>query len=697
MNILGIKTYCPMALLAAAVAMLCVLMPAAAIAADQEQNDDDDDQDQGEGNDVELPELVVTGTRTPHELSDAPVPISIVEGDEIEAAGAVDAGDAIQSVPGVFVDDYESASRGGPGSGVNLQGLPTDRVLILVDGQRVPWTMRAPDLELIPARLIRRVEVVKGPASSLYGSDAVGGVVNILTHNPTRKPRAEFELGAGSFYTFGGNVFHSWSAGPMGWVLNFNREQSDGWIDANAARSLIQMGKGVVDTLPKPYHRGHPYELNDVFGKLTARAGEHLKLRAQSRYHWEDNQLSDTDYGTVSDNKTRLSGLVGAQLDIGRLSVDLDLGYFRRTFRYREFSTTYVINPVPPPDYIKGTSNKGNTTVGDDFDAQLNSSYLLAGWNLLSAGLAWRHEQLDYSAFETSSMTDAEQAYDAFQTVLSAYLQDELFLLGGRWSIVPGVRVDYHDTWGVETNPKLSTLAKLGPSTALRLSAGRAFLAPTLSQLYRPTFRHSGYYMTGNEQLEPEQAWGFNAELEQSIFEYARICGGYFQYEIEEMIYTTVLEDDYVSGLPLMTYTNLKSARIYGAEGSVGVYPHDWVGLQLSYTYSETRDLDEDQPLGTTPKHNASARLFWEIEPWGLGGHVGAQYQSQRDYIGMGGRWYTADERFSTSARIYQRIGRHVELGFKVDNWLGYKWDREGDGDCDMPPTGYYGSLKLKL
>ena len=667
--------------------------PAIDVAADAQDDKEADDEAPIHAGD----EVVVTGTRTKHSVSTAPIAVSVVTADEMAKSGSDDVGDALENVAGVFVDEWESAGRGGPGSGVNIQGLPTDRVLLLIDGMRVPMTMRAPDLELIPAQLVRRIEVIKGPSSSLYGSDAIGGVINIMTREPTADPSAELNLWGGSFATFGGNAFHAWGAGPVGWVVNFNRKQSGGWIDPNAARSKIRIGEGVVDTIPFENDAGHPYEANDLFGKFTVRTGPYLRWTTQARYHWEDNQFSDEDDRAVSDDKTRLSGTLRGELEYGRLSMTAMASYFHRTFRYREFSTTYTINPLPPPDLIRGLVNKGNTTIGDDLNAELVASVAAANWNLLTGGVSWRHEKLDYEAFEQSSLTDSDQAYSAFQTVLSAFVQDELFFFDGVWSIVPGVRVDNHEVWGTTVNPKLSTLVRLPTNTALRASVGRAFREPTLSQLYRPIFRHSGYFLVGDEDLEPETALGFNGEVEQGIVEFAAVTAGYFQYELYDMIYPAIVDDNFKGGFPLMSYVNLKRARIQGVEGQVVLTPHDMVRWSLDYTYTKTFDLDEDEALGTVPEHNAGTRLFVDYTPWGLGGMVGAVFQSQRDYIGMGGLWYTADERYLTNARLYKTLGRHVELGFRVENWLGYNWDKEGDGDNDLPPTGYYGEFKLEL
>jgi outer membrane receptor for ferrienterochelin and colicin len=259
------------------------------------------------------------------------------------------------------------------------------------------------------------------------------------------------------------------------------------------------------------------------------------------------------------------------------------------------------------------------------------------------------------------------------------------------------VRVDNHPVWGWTVNPKLSTLVKLPLNHAIRASAGRAFREPTLSQLYRPVFRHSGYFLRGNEDLKPESAWGWNVEFEQILGKIVHANVGYFQYELEDMIYPEIVDENYQGGFPLMSYVNLKRARISGAEGQVQIFPWQYMRLALNYTWTKTYDLDENLALGTVPEHSAGARVFVDYEPWGLGGYVSAAYQSQRDYIGMGGNWYTAEPKWITAARIYKQLFKHVEIGFRVQNWLGYQWDREGDSDNDMPPTEYYGELKLWL
>lgn len=648
-----------------------------------------------------LEEVVVTGTRTEHSASDSPVPIEIITAKEIEASGAVNAGDALDHVSGLFLDEYESASRGGPGSGVNLQGMPTNRVLVLIDGQRIPKTMRAPDLELIPANIIDRIEVVKGPHSALYGSDAAGGVINIITKQPSKDLALEGDIGYGSFNTFRGDVMQSYTYGPFGYLLSFNHESSEGWIDENSQKPVIRIGEGPDGFTLVENDNKHPHELNDIFGKTVLDIGTVGKWSLQSRYHWEDNFWSDKDGGKITDDKTRLDIQTGLDFflgDAGEFSVN---GYFfRHTLRYREFESVYVWDIYDPDIMNRSYIDKGNDTVTESSRGETKYTVLLGGFNLLTLGFDYRYETLLYGASEDSIMTDDTQNFFAYQSIVSGILQDEIFLFDGRWNIVPGARIDYHPVWGTEVNPKLSTMGKLYTSEpynlTLRGSIGRAFTAPALSELYRQEFRHTGYYLTGNEDLDPEVAWGWNAEIEHSLYNHLRFKHGYFQYEIEDMIWLDIADNDY-NGLPLQTYRNIKNARIWGLDASLSVRPHPYVSIQAQYTYTKTTDLEEDTSLGTVAANQASGQFFFDITPTGTGGYLSVGWFDTRDYIGMGGLWYAAEPQWVTRLRLYQRLLDHVEFYIEANNLLNYQWDRESDGDNDMPPFNLFGGIKFWL
>ena len=669
-----------------------------------------EDQESEEASEPEAPvdaealaeEVVVTGTRTRHTLSDSPVPVELVTPRDIRSSGSRDAGDALNNVTGIFVDDYETAGRGGPGSGVNLHGLPTDRVLILIDGQRIPKTMRAPDLEVIPANIIERIEVVKGPSSALYGSDAEGGVINIITRKPAPRVEVEGEAGYGSFNTYRANLLHSSTFGPFGYLLAVNREASEGWIDRFTQKSIIRMGIGPDGFTQVKNDPEHPYDLNDLFGKWRLAMGTRAAWRGQARYHWEGNSASDTDGGSYDDDKTRLDVQTGFDFDLGSAGSLAVTGYgFRHTFRYRQYESVYVWDLLDPDAMSRSFIDKGNDTVTDNYRGEAVHTVPFGSWNLLTSGLDFRYETLAYDAFEFSLLTDEDQDYSAYQSILSAFAQDEIFLFRNRWSLVPGGRIDYHPVWGAVGNPKFSTLVKAVETSpyalALRASVGQAFKEPSLSQLYRKEFRHTGYYLTGNEDLKPERALGWNAEIDQRLFRHVNLKLGYFQYEIDDMIWTDVIAADYIAGFPLMAYRNVKQARTYGFESGLRLTPHDFVSLHLHHTYTRTLDLESDEILGTVAEHQVGGQVFFDIEPWGFGGYLAGNYMGERDYIGMGGLWYTAEPLWTTKARLYKRLFGHLELYLEATNWLDATWDREGDKDNDLPPLNLFGGIKAWL
>jgi len=662
------------------------------------------EEEKPEQNDFEdyMDEVIVTGTRTQHKLSDSPTPVDLVTQEEIESSGARDTGDALEGATGVFVDDYESHGRGGPGTGINLHGLQTDRILLLIDGQRIPKAFMAPDLEIVPASLVNKIEVVKGPSSALYGSDAVGGVINVITKNPTKKLSIEGGGSYGSFNTFGNYMLHSYTAGPFAYLIAYNRESSDGWIDDFNQKSIIRIGVGREGFNKVVNEKYHPYETNDIFGKYKIELSPIVSWRAQARWHWESSDYGDVDKGRIDIDMTRLDYQTGLDFDLGSAGTLSINGYgFRHNLRYRQYESIYVWDLLSPEEFYRTYIEKGNDTTQNNYRGEIIHSLPLGTFNLFTYGIDARYELLSYEAFEFSMMTNEDDGYSAYQTVLSLFVQDEMFLFDDIWTLAPGARLDYHPVWGAQVNPKLSTLVKAVRTDPYKLyfraSVGRAFKEPSLSQLYRKEFRHTGFYLTGNEELQPEKSLGWNAEIEQQISSHVNIKMGYFQYEIDDMIWRKVIDANYTGGFPLMAYSNIKKARSYGFEGSIRVMPHDYVTLVLQHTYTDAKDAENDQNLGTVAPNQSSGQFYLDIAPWEAGLFLSANYTDIRQFIGMGGLWYTAEPRWGTKARIYKKLFGHIELYLEAQNLLNSQWDREGDQDNDMPPFNVFGGIKAWL
>ncbi|MDH4318669.1 MAG: TonB-dependent receptor plug domain-containing protein, partial [Desulfobulbaceae bacterium] len=192
------------------------------------------EEDGNKNNLFKLDEVVVTGTKTSHTLEDTPVTTQVVTQEEIERSGATTAGDVLSWVPGVYVK-----SNGFARQAVNIEGLPDNYTLVLIDGQRQTGRhANAIDLSNIPTEMIQRIEVIKGPASVLYGSDAVAGVVNIITK---KAPEKSYISGSASY-----GLDDSFSAGDtVDSQINFGKRHDQlSYIFGAGHHSSQQMGDG---------------------------------------------------------------------------------------------------------------------------------------------------------------------------------------------------------------------------------------------------------------------------------------------------------------------------------------------------------------------------------------------------------------------------------------------------------------------
>ncbi len=556
-----------------------------------------------------LDTIIVTATKTEHLLQDVPAETVLISRKEIEKSGAKTVAALLNMVPG-FNFSQQADLTGAMGYKNTFRGLNVEsrRMLILVDGQRVFGGYHtggmagggdALNLNVVPVNLIERIEVVKGPASAIYGSDAVSGVINIITKTPSRKFLSTAGANYG-WYRVDGEYYgaeamekerqmynaYATLAGPLGnklsGTISFSRETHDGLKETK------------YDVYKNYLHTQLQLEATDSF---TLRGGaEFTDYEADGK----TTILGGQDDDTMDEQAPRF-WLIGDYIFTPehRLRVQ---GYIQQL-------EGNILDPVNG-----GTQEYKNSY--KDVEAQYTGQFL--DTHLVTAGA----EYLETS-YEGNWVEDGSNA------TLSLYAQDEWSLLDDMLLLVSGLRFDDNNDWGQEWSPKFNVMYTPFPETKIRGSLGWTFKAPTVRELTGVRFWMGNMWAEGNPDLVPESGFTWQAGVEQGLYDQRIIVGvTYYNTRLDDMLDTeiSVLED----GSWLMKYMNRNDTEIQGVEASVNVQIMEPLTLLFTYTYTDARDANTDERLINVPEHAFNARLDYTNREHGFGGMVSLSHTTDQ-------------------------------------------------------------------
>ncbi len=544
-------------------------------------------------------EVVVTGTRTPESSQRATVRTEVVTREEAERRGARNVGEALAGEPSLEVNPQAYGYLGGP-SGVQMQGLDGDRVLVLEDGERVIGdTGGVIDLAELPLTDVERIEYVVGPTSSLYGTNALGGVVNVVTapprnQGPSMRGRVEGRTSgdalaeaAGAYRkdddwvglsgSFGYRKAHALGTGPE--LLVPSGTQAGAGLRAGTrlarrielrlkARYLRDRSDGVT-TEEVPGLRTFVIDLPEVNDRVTLRASETLDLGGGSRLDFS----------------------FGQSLFSGRSERDRKDSPVDQT-RRRRASLSSFESVATLADGRQRTWVLGVRTESERFEERVERVVVASG------GLERRSADEVSPTMLSSAAAFAQLGWD----VVDAF------------SLMPGVRGEVHDRYGAVLAPRLALAVRPHDTLTLRAAAGRGFRAPSAKE-YGFVFDHSviGYRVLGNAGLVPETSWGATSDVTFRPSPRFRVRVGAFGNWVRNLI---AFEPAPVQTDPNVTdyrYVNVDRARTAGADASVRFELADGLTAHAGYSYVFTRDDTTGEPLPNRPPHtvtlSALARL----------------------------------------------------------------------------------------
>jgi len=597
-----------------------------------------------------LDPVTVTAARVEERASDVPESVAVVTADEMEARGAVTVAEAIETAAGVAISDYGAA---GTQKTASIRGSTAGQVLVLIDGVRVSTAMSGfTDLASIPIGSIERIEVLRTGASALYGSDAVGGVVNIIT----KKTEAPFTVSVenGSFI-------------PQGAVRGYGTAKTENGPDW---ASLVDSQKISFSAAP-------------AIGDAVLRASG-VFTRAANEYTF----LDSADEVRLRQNEGLLSGHAALGLLLPLLGGMLDA----------DLSALYKTGGVPgslssPTLYARQTDMRGSAALkystdrffmdALDFDVKAHAQYADVAYadtetpaddsdsRLLTAGLEM--QQTARPADAVLLVYGVSAAYDRGESTefgaperlsAGAFLAPEIRL--GAFRLHPAARYDFYSDYAPGAlSGSLGASWELSEADSLKLNLSRSYRVPSFEDLYWP----SGAGVEGNPDLTPETGYGADVGYLRTTGDLSCSVSVFARYA-EDVILWQYGTDG------IWRPSNFGAAFYPGVESELDLRFLDRFTAKVAYTFLYSFTLDEgmsladDKRLPMTPVHTASATLAYAED--GLTWSVTGRYQSLR-YLKIANAAYLP-EVFTLDAAWKKRFARGWDASVAVDNLFGAQY-----------------------
>ena len=625
---------------------------------------------------LELSEIVVTGTRTEKPVLYAPVRTEVVTRKEIERTHARDLKESLEHAPGVLLKNVHGKS----GYEVWLQGLDSDRVLVVINGEPItPSTGSTVDLSQIGVADIERIEIVKGATSALYGSSAMGGVINVITRKPQAPLSYQMSLDGGSWddKNLSGNTTDI-ARRHLSGKFAVKRPQ---W-HADLSGSLRDSDGFDLD--PGTYaNEGESGYKANLDTRLAWTPDENTEIYLAPRYYREDIDSRFTTFapGVGEIKKIKYEEGERSHTTLGAERRREDGSRWRGWLVYDNWTNVTQQDAIATPQ----VEQQRNAEI-DLYRAELQWDRPWGDNHLFTSGLVLGQAELTQSKTENGQRVD--EVADESNRNIEAYIQDDIFL-GDHWELVPGVRIQDDSDFGFYAAPKLNAMYSPdwfdGVTTNLRLGYGRGYRVPNLKERFF-VFDHSnlGYLLLGNTDLEPESSDSFQAGIEFARPGRFHADISLFHNRIKNLIDTDINPAaSAAQGLQIFQYQNIARALTQGVELSGRYRLSDALELKAGYTWLKSEDRDSGKTLTQRPEHQIKWGLDYQQREWGSlislrGVHQSKEYVDAQNQI-VSPAWTSWD------IKLTQTLGKGLKFFAGIDNLTNEHRD-PGEAGRDFRP-----------
>lgn len=629
----------------------------------------------------ESPTVVVTATRTRKDIEEVPAPVTVIKQDEINRSGNTRLSDVLAEQTGLTLTSDH-------GTGVQIQGFDSEYTKIMLNGQpMIGRTAGTFDLSRVSVGNIKQIEMIKGPSSALWGSDAMAGVINIITEEGDRPFEMNVRSRYGSHNTL--DVGTNISVNTSGWQNNFsfNRNSSGGY-------SLVP--GSISQTVPK-------YENNTGTYSTELELSNIFTAELHARYYRESQQSTDfigsrqnptlLDEEAVQEDYSITPTLhVNATSDL-KLELEHHLSGYRteQVFTYQE---------------------SGNRYQKDTFDQTYNKSEARANYfwnddNITTAGAGMNWERLQ---------SDRYAGTPDFRN-LFVYGQHEWRPLD-KLNLIAGLRYDAHSEYANQLSPKFSSRYELNEWLHIRGSVGRGFKAPAFRQLFlnftNPTVGYSVFgSSTVKEQIKQlrregkidqilrpvdqldeitaERSWAYNAGVDLYPVEDLQIRVNAFRNNVDDLIEAAPIAQK-TNGQSAFTYFNLQEIYTQGIESQVRWNPVSSLRLSAGYQFldakrqiQQTKTVQDEngnpvqktvtryEPLFNRSKHSANVKLFYRYEPYGIEANIRGNWRGRYGRIDANGNGFVNEGEYEDGyatwdTAIAKTFNERYTLRLGIDN-----------------------------
>lgn len=580
--------------------------------------------------------IVVTALRTPTNVKNTGTQVTIVDSAEIANRQTATIAELLATQPGITID---RSGNTGSVSSVRIRGAESAQTLVLLDGVRmndVSHPAAGFDFGSLVTGNIDRIEILRGPSSVLWGSQAVGGVVSLTTRNPSQNLTSAVRGEYGYADTVRSYGDLSDTVGPVSYLIGGGYERSNGisaasngterdGFKASAANAkfLVRLSDNVnVDLRSNYLETRFSFDGFPAPNYVLADTGEYSKTNSLSGYAGLNVSLFEDKF------KNRISY---SRVKLNR--------YNYETNNTENFHSAGINERIEYQGTVDLGSNKA--IFGYEHEASdFNTRYNYSGW--LGGNTATANVDSIYGQLSTKPLSNL--------------------------SVNAGIRRDWHSGYGNETTFGADAVYVLG-NTTLRASYGEGFKAPTLYQLY-------GDY--GNQNLLAETAKGFDVSVSHKFSDYFDITANYFKRNTNNQI-------DFDLGT--YTYNNLAETSAQGAEVIVAFVPLSNLAVSANYTYTESTDEDTGLDLPRRPRHTMSIRSDYT---WKNGLATGATIR----YVGNA--WENAantnkiDSYVLVDATVRYPLSDNIDLNGRIENVFNESY-QTAKGYGTYPRAGYIG------
>ncbi len=646
----------------------------------------------------DLDPMVITATRTELKVKETPVAVEIIDQKKLQQTQAKTLHDALRGALGVNIfNDFQGRSN------VSIRGSESRHVLILVDGKRLGGELsynsaNAWDVDRIRMEDVERVEILRGPAGALYGSDAMGGVINVITKTPDQDLYdLNYEYG---WYEDGKGAGFKTNLYLQGAENNWFYKLGAG---INRSRPYLVENNGKDDEA-NFYGKEKPISLN--LGYQFANGNQ---LMADFGRNKEDTQKSNTSI-------TVMGGSMGAPQLIKTSTVvnDNTRTDYALTYKGNDDKQSWQVRAyqsVLKKDYTSGTLKQmimggkpmPPTQEGPKHDTVERTLSVIEGhdsWDLseqhrLTSGFEWRRDNSEGTRIKKASTplpglgNNVHDAYDeAHIDYVSGYLQDE-YKPSDKWLLIPSLRYEWSSKFDSEVVGGMAATYNAATDTRLKFIVSQGYKTPTVNELYHywEMFPQNpgtyGQFFEGNPDLKPEKSLHYEASLEKDWGERTTGHLGFFRSEVKDLIEsyytghnTTDTTHPGLSGIDnIMSYRNISKATLQGAE----LYASHKLGkdiyLNAGYLYLDAKDKSTNDRLQDRARHQLTLGLSYQPEniyAWdacfNLVSNLDYYYNDTTKGDGMGNAVYSTKDFTIANIMTSRHLTEDLKLYLGIDN-----------------------------